>query len=82
MVSKSADPLTRNRGFESGSLQRGVTCEPDFRSVEVGRIGTAMAPCARHRHPSSPLTHTTAGHLFRAAQGCPYRLGCDSEPLW
>jgi hypothetical protein len=27
----------------------------------VGRIGTAMAPCARHRHPSSPLTHTTAG---------------------
>jgi hypothetical protein len=28
MVSKSADPLTRDRGFESGSLQRGVINEP------------------------------------------------------
>jgi hypothetical protein len=30
MVSKSADPLTRDRWFESGSLQRRVTCETDF----------------------------------------------------
>src|SRR5690348_8655709 len=43
--------LTGDRGFESIPLQRGVTCEPDFRSVEVGRIATdgAMRP------PSSPL---------------------------
>jgi ArsR family transcriptional regulator, lead/cadmium/zinc/bismuth-responsive transcriptional repressor len=28
MVSKSVDPLTGDRGFESASLQRGVCCEP------------------------------------------------------
>jgi len=30
MVSKSADPLTRDRGFESGSLQQRVHVSRDF----------------------------------------------------
>src|SRR6267154_2270949 len=30
-ASETAFPLRRDRWFESGSLQRGVRCEPDFR---------------------------------------------------
>jgi len=57
MVSKSADPLTRDRGFESGSLHRRVLREPehanalsrllaDYRFVTL--IGTG-----RHRQDST-----------------------------
>jgi hypothetical protein len=36
-VSKSADPLTRDRGFESGSIQRRVSNEPSRLQVS-GRL--------------------------------------------
>jgi hypothetical protein len=40
-VSKSADPLTRDRGFESGSIQRGVRCERGWKPSESKkRVGT------------------------------------------
>jgi hypothetical protein len=36
---KSVVPLSRDRGFESISLQRGVGCEPDFRGGTEGPAG-------------------------------------------
>jgi hypothetical protein len=38
-VSKSVVLLTGDRGFESGSLQRGVSCEPDFLAGHFGACG-------------------------------------------
>jgi hypothetical protein len=70
-----------DRGFESSSLQRGVTCEPDFRSVEVGRIGTAMAPCARHRHPSDrPAARGRADRSAAAPYWGTELLGINTVP--
>ena len=46
MVSKSADPLTGDRGFESCSLQRRVTCEPDFLSL-AARCALRVSDAAR-----------------------------------
>ena len=45
MVSKSADPLTRDRGFESGSLQRRVvqTFGSSYRRAKADRLDTAHA---------------------------------------
>jgi hypothetical protein len=44
MVSKSADPPTRDRGFESGSLHQRVGCEPDLLSL------ARDVPPAQHPH--------------------------------
>jgi len=53
MVSKSADPLTRDRGFESGSLQRRVTCELYFLSVRtLARVYFTVAEVARRGDPA------------------------------
>src|SRR5437764_7096837 len=43
-------PVTRDRWFESGSLRRRVSCEPDFR-------GNASQGVARGYRPSFSLDH-------------------------
>ena len=52
-VSKKCCPLREDRGFESGFLQRGVDCEPDFRgrilSMAVGILRQADRLCVCFR---------------------------------
>src|SRR5712671_2914534 len=56
--------LTRDRWFESGSLQRGVNCEPDFR----GRIPSMTVGDFANANPA-PLQRVTLLHIDASRSG-------------
>ena len=62
MVSKSADPLTRDRGFESGSLQRGVMCEPVFFKT-VAQFARELFRWFKKERCGRPKVRPLNGHL-------------------